>query len=399
MLPVIDGLLAARPDLHVLLTTGTRTSAQLAGERLPMRAIHQYVPLDAPRFVRSFLDHWRPDLAVFTESEIWPNLIMEADARDIKIAIVNGRMSPKSFGNWSRFGRSARSLFGRVDLALAQNRRMAMRFQRLGARTVEAPGNLKVDSPPPPVDDEALSHLRDATSGRSLLLAASTHPGEDEQVIAAHRRLRSARADHLTIIVPRHPERGIAIGDMARGEGLTVAMRSDGALPAKQHDIYVADTLGELGTFYALCSNSFIGGSLVPHGGQNPIEAVKLGSTVLAGPHTGNFRDTYRALDDADGVVRVTDAARLANAFEALRDNATNRETVQRNAERAVGTLSGALARTIEALLARVSAPADITALDDATVQTVSRLASNRSDTQDRTSVANDDVNEAPRAP
>ena len=189
VLPVIEALGNARPDLNFLLTTGTVTSAGLAERRLGPRAVHQYVPLDAPEYAARFLDHWQPDLAVFTESEIWPSLILATSARNIPIALVNGRLSHRSRRRWQRNKSTAVPLFGRFNIILAQNERLAIGFSALGARNVHSVGNLKIDAPPPPIDLNELERLKAALAGRPVFTAASTHEGEEEPVAAAHRAL------------------------------------------------------------------------------------------------------------------------------------------------------------------------------------------------------------------
>ncbi|MEZ5923772.1 MAG: glycosyltransferase N-terminal domain-containing protein [Hyphomicrobiaceae bacterium] len=350
VLPLVHGLANRHPSLTTLLTTGTVTSARLAAERLPARALHQFVPLDAPRYVERFLAHWKPDLAVFVESEIWPNLVLETERRGTPLVLANARMSKRSFQGWKRRRNMARTLFGAFDLVLAQNDTLARRFSRLGAPRVVAVGNLKIDAPPPPVDDIALQRLRVAIADRPLFLAASTHPGEEQEIAEAY-RLSLARLPRLVaIIVPRHPERGPSIARRLAAEGFRVALRSEGELPGPAHQIYVADTLGELGTFYRLSPISFIGGSLIPHGGQNPIEATKLGSVCLTGPHWENFKDAFGALIKADGAREIASAEALSAAIWTLTQDADERRTMQRRAEAALGTLAGALNRTLELL-------------------------------------------------
>lgn len=351
-LPLVRALGAAHHDLRFLLTTGTLTSATLAASRLGHNALHQFVPLDSRRYANRFLDHWRPDAAIFTESEIWPNLILETEARNIPIALVNARMSQRSFDRWRRSPSMANPLFGRLRLVLAQNDRIGRWFTLLGARDVRVSGNLKIDSPPPPVDAIALDRLKGAIGARPLLLAASTHPGEDERIADAHKLLARRFPGLLTIIVPRHPDRGEAIAAMLGARGLACARRSLGLLPESAHDIYVADTIGELGTFYALAAVAFVGGSLVPHGGQNPIEAIQHGAAVLAGPHTHNFTDSYDALAASGGYVRVTDAATLAEAASALLGDAQALIRRRRDARKALEALTGALALSTDAILA-----------------------------------------------
>lgn len=350
-LPVITKMSEARPDLRFLLTTGTRTSAELATQRIGPIGLHQFVPLDTPRYVRRFLDHWKPDLAIFTESEIWPNLILETSAHKIPLALINARMSARSFKRWRRNGRMALALFSRFSVILAQNERLSRSFSLLGARNVVISGNLKIDSPPPPVDMRELERLRVAVRSRPMLLAASTHPGEDEQVVAAYKLLAAKHAGLLLVIVPRHPERGPAIAAMLADEGLNACRRATGAVPAEGTHVYVADTIGELGTFYTLCPIAVIGGSLIPHGGQNPIEAVRLGAAVLTGPHTHNFTDSYEALIRNGGARVVTDSETLAKAADALLSDGAQLARAQKGAQTALAGLSGALELTTRTVL------------------------------------------------
>lgn len=354
-LPLIQALGEARPDLSFLLTTGTVTSAGLAERRLGPRGVHQYVPLDSPRYARRFLDHWRPDLAIFTESEIWPNLILETAGRAIPLALVNGRISHRSFSRWRRNAGMAQPLFNRFAVVMAQNERFARWFALLGARDVRVTGNIKIDSPPPPVDAAELERLRGEIADRPMLLAASTHPGEDEIVAVAHRLLAERHPRFLTIIVPRHPERGQQIADMLTAQGLCSRRRALGERPDAAADVYIADTIGELGTYYALAPVAFIGGSLVKHGGQNPIEAVRHDSAVLCGPNTFNFTDAYDALLKAGGAEVVADANALAAAAGRLVSEPQALAAMRRGAENALAGLAGALQRSTDALLPLVA--------------------------------------------
>jgi 3-deoxy-D-manno-octulosonic-acid transferase len=351
VLPVIEALGNARPDLNFLLTTGTVTSAGLAERRLGPRAVHQYVPLDAPEYAARFLDHWQPDLAVFTESEIWPSLILATSARNIPIALVNGRLSHRSRRRWQRNKSTAVPLFGRFNIILAQNERLAIGFSALGARNVHSVGNLKIDAPPPPIDLNELERLKSALGDRPVFTAASTHEGEEEPIAAAHRALTRQFENLCTIIAPRHPERGTALAEMLKDLGFTVAQRSLGAVPGPRTDIYIADTIGELGTLYALSPVAFIGGSLIDRGGQNPIEAVRHGVAVLTGPHWQNFRDAYRTLLRHNGAIEVKSAADVAAAVAKLLDDPAELQRMRAGATQALTTLSGALDKTVEALL------------------------------------------------
>lgn len=350
VLPVIERMLSERADLSVLLTTGTLTSAALAKRRLPPRALHQYIVLDVPEYVSAFLDHWKPDLGVFAESEIWPNLIIEAERHAVPLALINARMSARSAKRWSRFGSVSRPLFSRFDIVLAQNAPVARIFDELGARHVEVLGNLKIDAPPPVVDAAALENLTRALAGRPVLVAASTHDPEEEIVAEAHEKVARRIPGFCTIIAPRHPERGRAIADMLAAKGFKVARRSEGELPDAATDIYVADTIGELGTLYALTKVAFVGGSLIAHGGQNPVEAIGHGAAVLTGPHWMNFRDFYRALIRHRGVRQVSSSRELAQAVEVLLTDERELGETRKGAAAALASLAGALDRTVVAL-------------------------------------------------
>jgi 3-deoxy-D-manno-octulosonic-acid transferase len=334
----------------VLVTSGTVTSAALAEQRLPDGVLHQFVPLDAPRFVQRFLDHWRPGLALFVESDLWPNLICSCAARKIPMIVINGRLSERSFSRWRRVPGVIAALLNCFDLCLAQSPADAERYAKLGAPRVSATGNLKLDLPAPPVEEAALRRLKDIVGKRPALIAASTHPGEEEAVIGAHRRLRAKFPTLLSIIAPRHPARGASIGEIAKAAGLSVALRSRRAQPMPDIGIYVADTLGELGLMYRLAPVAFMGGSLARHGGQNPIEAVRLGASIMHGPHVWNFADIYAALDAAQGAKLVADEESLAAQLTAWFADPAARQNSASAAAATVQKLSGALERTWAAL-------------------------------------------------
>jgi 3-deoxy-D-manno-octulosonic-acid transferase len=362
MLPLIDGLLAARPALQVLVTTGTTTSARLMAERLPAQARHQFAPVDRAVAWRAFLAHWRPDLALLIESELWPNLILEARARGVPLALVNGRMSERSFRRWRRLPGTISRLLGGFALCLAQSEADRRRFAALGAPEVAAAGNLKHAAPPLPVDGAALAALRAEIGARPLWLAASTHPGEEEQLLAVHARLRMLLPDLLLVIVPRHPERGGQLAELIRAHGLPLASRSTAAPVTAASAVYLADTLGELGLFYRLAGLALIGGSLVPHGGQNPLEAARLGCVPLFGPHTGNFAEITAALEGQGVALRVADGAALQAALARLLQDPAERAALGARAMAAAGQEQAVLDRTLAALaplLAQALGPAD----------------------------------------
>src|SRR5712672_331304 len=345
---LIDRLRAL--NLRILLTSGTVTSAAIVAKRFPADIIHQYVPYDSPRYVARFLDHWRPGLALFIESDLWPNLILASAARRLPLVLINGRMSHRSFPRWRRISGTISALLGRFDVCLAQSETDAERFSALGSRNVVTTGNLKLDVPAPPADPAKLERLMSVTRGRPIIVAASTHPGEEELLLEAHRTLVGFFPGLLSVIVPRHPDRGAAVASLVAASGLRVALRSREELPTATSDIYVADTMGELGLFYRFAPIVFMGGSLVAHGGQNPIEAVKLGASIVHGPHVFNFTDVYEALDSAGGARRADTREALVKQLGQLLADPAARELSVGAAERVVGQLGGALNRTLVAL-------------------------------------------------
>ena len=337
-------------NIRILLTSGTVTSASIVAKRFPADIIHQYVPFNSPRYVARFLDHWRPSLALFIESDLWPNLILSSAARHLPMVLINGRMSHRSFPRWRRIAGTISALLGRFDVCLAQSQVDADRFAALGGRNVVTTGNLKLDVPAPPADPARLERLMGVTRGRPIVVAASTHPGEEELFLEAHRRLAAIFPSLLSVIVPRHPDRGQTIARATAASGLHVALRSREQLPIATTDIYVADTMGELGLFYRLAPIVFMGGSLIPHGGQNPIEAIKLGASIVHGPHVFNFADVYAALDSAGGArLAATPEVLVKQVGQLLADPAA-RNLSMAAAERVVTQLGGALDRTFAAI-------------------------------------------------
>jgi 3-deoxy-D-manno-octulosonic-acid transferase len=335
---------------RILLTSGTVTSAEIVAKRFPADIIHQYVPYDSPAFVARFFAHWQPNLALFIESDIWPNLILQAAQRRLPMVLINGRMSQRSFPRWQKFSATIGALLGRFDICLAQSETDAERFGALGSRNVRVTGNLKLDVSAPPVDQAKLDVLTGATSGRPVIVASSTHPGEEEILLEAHGTLAGLFPGLLTVIVPRHAHRGEGLAKMLAAAGAQVALRSRDELPTAATDIYVADTMGELGLFYRLSPVVFMGGSLVPHGGQNPIEAIKLGASVVHGPHVFNFTDVFAALDAAGGAKQAATSEQLVKQLGQMLGDTAARSASIEAAGQVVARLGGALERTLAAL-------------------------------------------------
>ncbi|CUW37378.1 3-deoxy-D-manno-octulosonic-acid transferase [Magnetospirillum sp. XM-1] len=314
MLPLVDRLLAR--GLNVLMTTGTVTSARLLAERLPKGAAHQYVPVDRIAYVRSFLNHWRPDLALWAESEYWPNLLAETRHRGIPQVLIQGRMSPRSFAAWKKVPGFIHKMLSGFALCLAQTESDAGRIRALGGRDVRCLGNLKYAVAPLPCDDAMLRRLRADIAGRPVWLAASTHPGEETMAGRVHEALELPGL--LTVVIPRHHTRGADIAAELRGRGLHVALRSAGEAITRETAVYVADTMGELGLFYRLGGPVFVGKSLCVGGGQNPFEPALLGAAVMFGPLMDNFPDMAPAMLAAGAALRVKDEGELAAAVRAL---------------------------------------------------------------------------------
>jgi 3-deoxy-D-manno-octulosonic-acid transferase len=276
--------------------------------------------------------------------------MIETSRRGVPMILVNGRLSENSFRRWHYFPVTIGDLLQRLDLCLARTPADAERLSELGVSHVVTTGDLKLDGPAPPADPAKLAALQVAIASRPLIAAASTHDGEETVLIDAHRQLRANFANLLTLIVPRHPERGNAVAELARAAGLNARLRSHGELPDAATDVYVADTVGELGLVYRLAPVVFVGGSLVEHGGQNPIEPAKLGAAIIHGPHVGNFSEIYAALDQAHGAERVADAGKLPAAIAALMGQPEARARAANAARATVEGLSGALERTLHAL-------------------------------------------------
>ena len=348
LLPLVGRLIER--GLNALVTTGTTSSAAVVAKRLPAGALHQFVPLDSPVFVRRFLDHWRPDLLVLAESELWPNLILETKARRAPIAVINARISPRSFRRWRRAPLSAQSLLREIDVCIAQSRADATRLIRLGAPRVQVAGNLKYDAPAPPADHAELGALTGEIGARPLWLAASTHPGEEALCLAAHRALGARFPDLLTVIAPRDARRGPAIAALAAQAGLRAALRSSGARPDPATQVYIADTFGEMGLWYRLANVAFVGNSLNGGRGQNPIEPIRLGAAVLHGPSVEAFSEAYDALDTAGGALCVHDSDTLGAALGEMLANAAALRAMTRTGQGAVDEMTGATERVLQAL-------------------------------------------------
>ncbi|MEP5732438.1 MAG: 3-deoxy-D-manno-octulosonic acid transferase [Sulfitobacter sp.] len=318
VLALIQRMGVALPDAHFLITSGTATSAALLAGRLPPRTVHQYAPLDAPGPLKRFLSHWRPDAAIFVESELWPQMLRRTYAGGAKLALVNARLSERSQAGWRKRPALARHLLEVFELILTQNDTMAQAMVDMHAPAdrVARGINLKSMSAPLPIDQDTLFDARAALGHRPVWVASSTHEGEEETVLAAHAELLKTHPDLHLILAPRHPDRGTEVMNTIAGAGLSLTRRTRADVPGEQ--VFLADTMGELGTWYALSDIVFLGGSLRPIGGHNPFEVAHAGASVLSGNHVANFAETFAEMETMGAARYVADAADLAAQVGAL---------------------------------------------------------------------------------
>lgn len=354
VLPLLKALVAA--DVTVLLTCTTVTAAGLLAKRVPARVIVQYLPLDLARPVARFLDHWRPDVAVMVESEFWPRLIHDTHARGIPLVLANARMSERSAIRWAKAAGLARAILGRFSVMCAPDRIMAERLITIGAdpARVRVTGTLKRAGERLPVDGAELARMRAALGARQVWCAASTHAGEEAVVAAAQVALKARGSGGLCLLVPRHPARAEEVAAVLRGAGLSFTRRSAGELPVA--DVYLADTLGEMGLWFDLCAVSLVCGSLVDGiGGHNAYEPALHGSAILHGPHVGNFADLYARLDAAGAAVGVHDADGIAGAVGHLLSDGAARDRLVAAAQGVLSDEGDGVAVTAGLILAAMA--------------------------------------------
>ncbi len=340
LLPLVGALQAARPDTTILVTSGTVTSAEVLSKRLPAGVIHQYAPVDAPGVVARFLDHWKPDLAILVESELWPNLIAAARRRGVRLALLSARMTEASARGWSRAAGAARELLSAFDLIMAQDAATADRLSGLGGKVGE-PLNLKRVGAPLEAHPRDLARLQGLLEGRRIVLAASTHPGEERLIADALTGL-----DALLILAPRHPGRGAALA-----AEFGAPRRSADTLPTPETRIYLADTLGELGLFFRLADVTIMGGSFVEGiGGHNPLEPARSGAAIVTGPHVFNAADLYAEMAADGAAIQVAAVSDLRGAIEGLLGDAHARERLANAALAYAGRQGAQLDRALAAL-------------------------------------------------
>jgi 3-deoxy-D-manno-octulosonic-acid transferase len=367
--PLIDALLARFPHHAVLLThmtpTGRRTGAEFAAQRNG-RVIQAYLPYDLPSAVDRFLRHFQPRLGLLMETEIWPVLIERAYAAGVPMVLVNGRLSARSHRRTARLGDAARETYAQLAAVLAQTPDDADRYRSLGVPRVRVTGNLKFDITPHVDQIMAGRMLRDALGGRAAWVAASTREGEEPLLLEAwqaHRAQHVGRRHALLILVPRHPQRFDEVAQLAERAGLRVVRRSAlsisadgvaGGLALAEADVVLGDSMGEMALYYAAAEAAFIGGSLLPLGGQNLIEACAVGTPVVIGPHTFNFAQATRDAVAAGACIQVDDAAAVTRVIDTWLSDADAREAASRAALAFAATHGGATARTVEAVASLV---------------------------------------------
>ena len=322
MLPLINKLLEIYPDLHVMVTTSTTTSAELMGKRLPERAFHQYLPIDNPSFTSRFVKHWQPDLILWFESDFWPAMLSSIKHKNIPLVLINGRISNKSFKRWQQFDFISKELLSCFTFCLGQSEEDAYRLRVLGAKDSMCLGNLKFAGLPIPVDQEKKQEITALIKDRPVWCVSSTHDDEEFKIARFLKTLNAKVPGLLTIVAPRHPHRGSEIQQKLRDEfQLKTALRSAGEKIKPETEVYIADTIGELGIWYEICPLVFIGGSLIPHGGQNFMEPSRMRDAVVVGPHMHNFTDAMSRAKKADAIMQVNDVLDLEELVTQLLTN------------------------------------------------------------------------------
>ena len=306
--------------------------------------------MDHPGFAKRFVKHWRPDIGLFVESEIWPNLMYQAEQNNVPLFLINARMSQNSFKNWKRFPNSVRHLLNQFDLILAQDNYSCVRYEMLGARRIISAGNLKYDTPPLPHNAAELQKLRQAIGSRPIWLAASTHEGEELMIAETHKNLKLKHPGLLSIIAPRHPQRGDSLVKQLKEMGLTIAQRSRTQAINKETDIYLADTIGEMGLFYRLSDIAFIGGTITPRGGQNPLEAARLDTAIFYGPSNQNFSEMFSLIREVDAGREIITQDDMTDMVDLLLSDPDFREKLKTNALQLIDKNAGATDETLSAI-------------------------------------------------
>lgn len=344
ILPLIKKLLANDKELNILVTTGTVTSARMMEKQLPKGAVHQFVPIDFYFSVKIFLEHWKPDLTVFLESEFWPEMLTQAP----NPILVNARMSDKSAKRYQKLGKLMLPFLSKFQAAYCQTELDAQRLKSIGMQNIHVSGNLKFDAEPLSYSEDDLKKFQGATKGRKIFTCASTHNPEEQLLAALTLRMRGKQKNILQVIIPRHPHRGEDIAGELQKMGLNTKRRSLMEFPDKETDVYIADSMGEMGLFYRLSNAVFIGGSLIAHGGQNPLESLKLGKVTICGPHMHNFRKMMHILQEQGIVHHTKTSEELEDIALKVLQSDEEQELQEKNVLKHIQNLSGATKYTAE---------------------------------------------------
>ena len=353
MMPLINKLLEMDQSLHIMVTSGTVTSADLMAKRLPERAFHQFIPIDSPWGARHFVRHFKADAVLWFESDFWPNLLASIHAAKIPLILLNGRISDRSFKRWQKAKWFIRPLLQNFSLTLGQSPENARRLQVLGSPDIDCVGNIKYAAPPSPYDKDELTHLLGAIGDRACWCGASTHDNEEEQMAFVHEQVKKQFPNLLTICVPRHPHRAEEIEKMLQKRGLTVARRSRQESITPQIDVYLADTIGEMGLLYRLAPVVFVGGSLIPFGGQNMLEPMSLSRAVMIGPHAFNFKEIVQSGQETQSLLVVQDKQALADEVQQLLSQPQMRSEMAERAHQMATSEMAVLDRVYECLKSR----------------------------------------------
>ncbi|MBP5344108.1 MAG: 3-deoxy-D-manno-octulosonic acid transferase [Alphaproteobacteria bacterium] len=333
MLPLINRLLELDPSLHIMVTSGTVTSATLMAKRLPERAFHQFMPIDSPWGTHAFVRYFHPDAVFWFESEFWPNALYAIHKAKIPLILLNGRISDRSFVRWQKAPGIIKSILGLFTLTLGQSPENARRLQVLGSANVDCIGNLKYAASIAPFDAQELTKLKDQIGSRPAWTGASTHHNEEEQMAQVHLSLKQKYPTLLTVCVPRHPNRATEIENMCIKQGLKIARRSRGDTISSNTDFYLADTIGEMGLLYQLTDIVFVGGSLIPFGGQNMLEPMRLKRATIVGPHAFNFREIVTSAKENNALIEVENKEALAQTIDTLLSDPNKITELGANAE------------------------------------------------------------------
>lgn len=341
VLGLIDHIGQTMSDLSFLITSGTATSAQVVAKRLPQRCTHQFAPLDSRKALSRFLDHWKPNAAVFVESELWPQMLRQSRAAGVPLALINARISENSARNWQKLRGTAQYLMQHFNLIHCQDARTTDLLHGLGLQQARQGVNLKSISGALPYNHEEFERMRDVIGARPVWLAASTHDGEEDIMLQAHRSMIRVQTDALLIVAPRHPERGDRIEKQIAEAGFHAARRSNGMAIDFKTQVYLADTLGEMGLWYALAPLTCVGGSFTDVGGHNPFEPASAGSAVVHGPLYANFEQSYKDMAAAQACIEVSKPDDLRatlvgflsdpDGLNTMRDNAKAFASAQEN--------------------------------------------------------------------